>query len=270
MEKKGCLIVRCGECGHKYLDLEPREAELEALYSEDYFVNKNCDGGYGDYFAGERHLKINFRRRIRIIEKFQSGGALLDIGCGPGFFMESLSSNWTARGIDISGFACEAAAQRGNSVIRGLFDPAFFEPESFDAVTLWNMIEHFNDPLQSLKGIHGILKPGGVCGIYTCNADSLFARLCGRYWHLFIIPEHLHFFSKRTLQEMLRESGFEILFAHSEFLFFSLDYLVERVHKAFGRNPDRNKRPGFLKNILNRIVIPVNFFDTITVYARKI
>lgn len=269
IEKKGRLIVRCGDCGLKYLDLDPGEQELEALYSEDYFVNRDCDGGYGDYFAGEKHLKINFRRRIRILERFVSGGTLLDIGCGPGFFLESLSSNWNASGIDISAFACDAAARRHNPVSRGLFAPARFEPESFDAVTLWNMLEHFNDPLESLKGISSIMKPGGVCGIYTCNAESLFARLCGKYWHLFIIPEHLYYFSRRTLDRLLHEAGFEILYAHSEFLRFSLDYLVERVYKAFGKNPDRTRRPGVVKAILNGIVLPVNFFDTITVYARK-
>lgn len=269
LEKEGHTILHCRGCGLKYLDLVPGEQELEELYSQDYFVNVDSNHGYGDYFAGERHLKINFRKRAGIIEKYADGGDILDIGCGPGFFLEVLSDKWRGVGMELSAFAYGAAVERNNNVIHGLFDPARFEKESFDAVTLWNMLEHFNDPLEALMDINSIMKPGGVVGIYTCNVESLFARICGRYWHLFIIPEHLYYFSRHTLGRMLDEAGFEVLHSHSEYLYFSFDYLVERVFKAFGFMFDREKHLGFLKSILNRIVMPVNFFDTISIYARK-
>lgn len=262
-------IVRCPVCGLKYLDLEPNPDFFETLYAEDYFQNEDAAHGYGDYMAGEEHLKKTFAARMKRIETFRAGGgALLDIGCGPGFFLEVLPPEWAGRGVDVSAFACAIARSRGHDVAHGLFHARDFVPESFDAVTLWNAIEHVADPVQTLRHAHAILKPGGVIGIYTGNADSLFARITGRAWHLYLTPEHLTFFSRKTLGAMLARCGFEMLFCHSENLYFSGQYLLERAGKALGLWPHmkgRLRRGSFLE----RIIIPVNFLDTVTCYARK-
>lgn len=267
--KEGFDVVRCKPCGLTYLDTAPGEQEIEDFYSEEYFVSLGNTVGYTDYFACENYLKYNFERRHRIIERYCDGGALLDVGCGPGFYLEILSQRWSPHGIDVSPFACRAAREKGLNVIHGAFSASRFEPQFFNAVTMWNVFEHFSNPLDALHCANKVMKPDGVLAIYTNNVDSLSARLMGKYWHMYIIPDHLYYFSRNNVRSMLEHAGFEILKMHSETGFFAMDYLIEHFLKIFRIRVDRSRYPAALRALLNRVKIPINFFDTITVYARK-
>ena len=267
-EKQGHRILECGECGLQYLDLEPPPDFFENLYQRDYFINEQAAHGYWDYFAGEAYLKKNFRRRAAIMDRHSRGGRLLDIGCGPGYFLEVLGDKWRGQGVDVSEYICGVARERGHDVTQGVFSTELFEPESFDAVTLWNALEHFPDPATVLRDINTVLRPGGVVGIYTCDAGSLFARATGPRWHLYLIPEHLVFFSRGTLRRMMQQAGFDIVKMHSETLYFSAEYLVERAAKALGAGLPRTQ-PGRIRQFMRQLNLPVNFFDTISCYAVK-
>lgn len=267
--KEGFDVVRCKPCGLTYLDITPGEQEIEDFYSEEYFVSLDKVTGYTDYFACESYLKFNFERRHRIIEKYCDGGTILDVGCGPGFYLETLSKRWSPYGIDISPFASRVAREKGLNVVHGTFRASRFEPNFFNAVTLWNVFEHFSDPVDALRSANKVMKPDGVLAIYTNNVASLSARLMGKYWHMYMIPDHLYYFSRNNMRLMLERAGFEILKMHSETGFFALDYLIEHFLKIFGVRLDRNRYPSALRSWLNSVKIPVNLFDTITVYARK-
>ena len=269
MEKSGYRIVRCPGCDLAYLDHEPVSDELEKFYSKDYFVSLDRTTGYTDYFECENYLKLIFRRRLKIIEKYRDSGRLLDVGCGPGFFLEVLSDRWQPFGIDISEFAAATARSRGLNVIQGLFDASLFEKEFFDAVTMWNTLEHFTDPMKALLSANAVLKPGGVLAFYTNDIGGLFARMMGKYWHMLLVPDHLFFFTRASLTKMLEAAGFSVIKSGPETLFLSADYLLEHFLKIFGTKFDRKNLFGGVKPALNRIYLPINLFDTLTVYARK-
>jgi SAM-dependent methyltransferase len=89
---------------------------------------------------------------------------------------------------------------------------ARFADAAFDAVTLWDVIEHLPDPRQSLLEVARILRPGGVCSVVTPDVGSLAARVLGARWEeMQKMPEHIYFFDRSSLATLLRAAGFEPL-----------------------------------------------------------
>ncbi len=85
-------------------------------------------------------------------------------------------------------------------------EDADFEPESFDLVTLWNVIEHLDDPQGAIRHIHRILKPRGMVVLTTGDIESPLAKLQGRHWRMFMPPIHLSHFSPLTIRYLLESA----------------------------------------------------------------
>ncbi|MEO7336680.1 MAG: class I SAM-dependent methyltransferase [Caldimonas sp.] len=136
---------------------------------------------------------------------------VLDIGCG---FGESLgyhrARGCTAEGVEADRNIVRVAERHGLKVRVGLFDTHNYEANSFDVVTLDQVIEHVTLPSSLLKGIHRILVPGGTLVVSTPNADGWGAALFGRKWVHWHAPYHLHFFSRRSMAQLAQRTGFRI------------------------------------------------------------
>ena len=115
-----------------------------------------------------------------------------------------------------------------NNVTHGFFKDGLFPPETFDVVTMVDVIEHLSDPKEDLASIRKVLKPGGALYLVTPNIDSLSARvLGGNWWGL--RPAHIFYFSEQTLGRMLEEAGFTVVEARSFGRIFTLDYWLGRL-----------------------------------------
>jgi SAM-dependent methyltransferase len=126
---------------------------------------------------------------------------VLDIGCG---FGESLGYH-RARGCDVYGVEADENIRRiserfGYKVHVGLFDPNVYEANFFDFVTMSQVIEHVTKPLQALRGIAQVLKPGGVAILSTPNVDGWGAKAFGRRWINWHAPYHLQFFTPYSMR----------------------------------------------------------------------
>ena len=116
----GSKIVKCRVCGLVYINPRPGKHDLTALYDENYFSNtgyqQNDESqyfGYNEYISDEENIMRKFKRKIEQIERFVKPGALLDIGCACGFFMNlAHSRGWSVSGIEPSSFAADYARNR--------------------------------------------------------------------------------------------------------------------------------------------------------------
>jgi SAM-dependent methyltransferase len=86
-----------------------------------------------------------------------------------------------------------------------------FEPDSFDAVCMWDTIEHLPNPRDFLCAARRVLKRQGHLYLTTGDAGSLNARVRGRRWRQIHPPSHLQYFSRRTITELLRQCGFQVV-----------------------------------------------------------
>jgi SAM-dependent methyltransferase len=192
-----------------------REREPPA-YEEEYFEgDKLRAGGYGDYTAQAGWRLEKSARQVREMRERTglSRGRVLDIGSGYGFFRVALEqAGYEHEGLELSEFARSvAAASYGLSTEGGtLEEHSQGWQSSFDAVTLFDLIEHLEDPRRFLEQVAHVLRPGGVVGIKTPNIDCPEAEVFGAHYHS-LKREHLSFYSVRSLQADAEFAGFEPL-----------------------------------------------------------
>jgi len=262
--KAGAEIFRCGRCGLEFWNPAPG-FRAEDVYDAAYFSDASAGHGYDDYADLESVLRLNFARRLARIPKPERAGRLLDIGAAFGFAVsEARNAGWDATGIEIS----VAAARRAGAaspdrvlVANALQTP--FAAAAFDVVTLWDVLEHLSDPHAAIAEVARILRPGGRLVLTTGDVGSLAARFSGARWHLYTLPEHLFFFSRRSLRELLESHGLRLEFARAESSLYTAGYLVERLRKSLLGRP-RARAGGWPGAGLR---VPVNLFDIVTVQA---
>jgi 2-polyprenyl-3-methyl-5-hydroxy-6-metoxy-1,4-benzoquinol methylase len=257
-------LLSCGECGHRSLDARFTAEELGRLYTEHYPRSLYSLDNYrphGEVSPFKSWLdgagSFAFRRVPQNVR-------ILDIGCG---FGETLGYH-RARGCEV--YAVEAdenirrvAEKFGYNVLVGLFDSSQYKPEFFDYVTMDQVIEHMTDPLQTLRDINGILKPGGHLVIGAPNAEGWGGRLFGALWVSWHIPYHLNFFSRKSMELAAAGSGYDL---ESVETVTSSDYLhLQWNHLAFRPKPGEKSlfwvpRPGATRTrkLVLRILVMVH------------
>ena len=116
----------------------------------------------------------------------------------------------------------------------GVLSDAGLPGESFDAVTMWDVIEHLNDPFANLCEVWRVLKPGGLFALSTGDIGSLWARLCGGYWQLLTPPQHLFYFNRQSMEKVAERTGFEVQHFTYPGKMVSMEFLGFKLQEAFG------------------------------------
>lgn len=159
------------------------------------------------------YAPVRFRRELGLFRKYCAAGRVLDVGCSSGAFLFHLRTrcprDYEILGTDASGPALDHAALRGIPVLRGNFLRLEAAPKSFDAVTFWAVLEHVADPRAFLDQAHALLRERGLCFVLVPNFGSLATRLL-RERYRYIYPQHLNYFSRNTLEQLVRRR-FEVL-----------------------------------------------------------
>jgi SAM-dependent methyltransferase len=193
----------------------PTEEELEQFYSFETGYHQNLRDD-PDAIAYRFEMA---EERYGAIAGHAQPGRLLDVGATAGFFVHAAASHgWDAHGIELSDDTASIARERyGLDVTTGRLEQVGLPSESFDAVTLWDIIEHVLDPLDTMRRVAAALKPGGIVAISTPNIDGLYPRASYRigrlihHWPAVEPPAHLSQFSTRTLTDLLDRAGFDVV-----------------------------------------------------------
>ncbi|MCX7855697.1 MAG: class I SAM-dependent methyltransferase [Anaerolineae bacterium] len=199
--------IRCCACRTVYVDPMPSAAEAAAYYQHPAYFAGDEEAGYRDYAAMHKALAPHFRRRLRVLARwFPQRGCLLDVGCADGYFLEmAWADGWKVAGVEISEpMAKETADRLGVPVVTSLDDLS----ETYDAVTLWEVVEHFPDPVGELQQLVGFLRPGGVLMLSTPNAGHWQALREPEAWNAYRPPAHLVLFTAGSLKFALEKAGF--------------------------------------------------------------
>ena len=206
-------MVRCASCG--LIRQNPRLVweSLKEYYPEHYHAHVPL---VSEEKHGWRRLERRYGqwKRLKSIERFIKGGRLLEVGCGTGVFLEEVvrSGRWEAVGIEPGAKAAAYARKNlGIQVHQQVFSEVALEPDSFDVIVLWNVVEHFYHPIQDLRRAGDLLKPGGLLVFSLPNIEGLDARIFGKYWSGWELPRHLYLFPRQKLHEYLKQIGFEVL-----------------------------------------------------------
>ena len=259
----GYRIFSCLNCILIYTDFPPSRYFFDQYYSKNYFQAGGKKRSYSDYAAEEAALRITFRKRARRL-RLPAQGQVLDLGCAYGFFLMELPPSWRKFGLEVSRYAAKLA-QKNNpdaTIKNGTLKLASFPNPKFDLVTLWDVIEHLDQPKKTLELVYRLLKPGGKIALTTGDVDSVFAKLQGSHWHLYNPPQHLSFFSGRTLSGLLETIGYKNIRANHPAANYPLSYLLYKLKNLY-------RLPLSVPAFAQKIIVPVNLGDIMFIEADK-
>ncbi len=233
-------IVQCRRCGLAYVS--PRLAhDPRVQYEVDEYHEKShlATGrpGYTSYASDRPVLYPYFGRRAEEIARIKPAGRILEVGAARGYFLEQARRH----GLRPEGIEPSKACQRiirddlGLPVVAGSLEEAAVEPATYDAVALFQTIEHFDDPRGGLQKMAKWLKPGGLIMITTPNRGAWFARLAGKRWFEYKPREHLYYFDARTIARMLEAVGFERITVQRDPNRYPVGFLYERLQRYYPR-----------------------------------
>jgi 2-polyprenyl-3-methyl-5-hydroxy-6-metoxy-1,4-benzoquinol methylase len=194
-------LVKCRECSFVFMRAIPTLAELENHYST-----------YS--YGGEKFLSPVTVKSYNIIldefEKYRKNNRILDVGCGVGFFLEQAKNRgWDVYGTEYSNKAIEICREKGIDMKEGVLVSGNFDIADFDVITSFEVIEHINNPVDEIKEVKKLLRKGGLFYCTTPNFNSLLRFYLKETYDIINYPEHLSYYTGKTLSSLLQNAGFK-------------------------------------------------------------
>lgn len=200
-------IFACNNCSLRFTQDVPDAADIGDYYkSENYISHTNTSKGFiNKLYQSVRSKTMKQKAAIIINQTGKQKGALLDIGCGVGTFLQTMQQT----GWDVTGLEPDADARKNALELYGInakpADELFSLPEnSFDAITMWHVLEHVHALHEYIEQIKKLLKPGGKIIIAVPNYTSKDAQTYRQYWAAYDVPRHLYHFSPKAMQALMR------------------------------------------------------------------
>jgi len=208
--------MQCRECGYGWTYPPLEEAKIGEYYPSAYLGD--TARMIEEFQAGRLQKSRSWRKeteKARLIQKFVSGGRILDVGCADARFLLALNEQrWARTGVEFSEPTVQLVSRAFPQLclIPGDIYSERLAPGSFDVICFWHVLEHLPAPGRVLGRVRELLRPGGLVFISLPNLDSFQARLFRRFWYGFDdVPRHLHHFSPRSLQRILSAADLEFL-----------------------------------------------------------
>ncbi len=205
-------INKCTFCGQISTHPALSSTQIEEYYPDQYLLFTTAIEDEKNWFKRlDREHGVNLRCRAVISNSIiENRGRILDIGCATGVFLHGMQKlGWDSFGIEPSVRASEYAMSRFNlNIYTGYLEENQYEDSYFDAITLWDVFEHLPSPIETLRTINKILKPGGLLLITTPNIDSWSSLLFKKYWAGWECPRHYHVYSPVLLNDLFKKTGF--------------------------------------------------------------
>lgn len=220
--KRGYPIVRCDECALVFSNPQVDESVVLDEYREG-----GSNDLWVDVLTSPRQLELDrqkFGEILDELEPYRGDGRLLDVGTSIGLFLRlALDRGWSGTGTE---FGRRALAYARDELELDVSEQPVEELDGeYDVVTVLSVLEHVNEPRAFLRHVARLLKPGGAAYFIVPNVDSLACRVLHERAATFDGRNHLVYFSPRTLADLLRREGFEVVRARTRVA--SLDPVLE-------------------------------------------
>lgn len=232
-------VAQCKNCGVVFMNPRIPPAKIGLFYPHSYYTNemspvatsgqsfkramKDCviENYYG-YTLADTYSLLNrfigrllfpFTTRWAVTNKYitpVTNGRVLDTGCGNGHMLtEYKRLGWETFGNEVGASSAQLARQAGHQIFVGELVDAIYEDNFFDAITLWDALEHIHNPYETLQEIYRITKPGGKIYISVPNYGSWYASRFKDKWFMFTAPLHYYHYTDETLSYLIRRVGFK-------------------------------------------------------------
>lgn len=213
ISKEKFNLCLCTECGLKFTNPRPSAGEIGKYYESDEYISHSNKSTGLIPFLYQSVRNITLKGKLKLISSYQRGaGRILDYGCGTGEFLNTMKiSGWECLGLEPGEKASSAARNNyalqieAPSVLEGLPD------ESFDAITLWHVLEHVHNLHETLSLLVRKLKRSGTIFIAVPNAESWDATKYGSHWAAYDVPRHLYHFHSGSMGKLFAQHGLNLI-----------------------------------------------------------
>ena len=218
-------VVACRQCTMQYVNPRPRADLIIGSYADaedPTFVAQN-DGRIHTF---GKYLQALFK----VDPRPAAGRQYLDIGCAGGASLVAARTlGFDPVGVEPSRWMADFGRRTyGVKIHDGILQAGMFPPNSFDIVTMWDVLEHVPDPKSLLAVIHTILRPGGMFVVTYPDAGAWITRLLGDRWP-FWLSVHLLYYTRRTIRRQLEDAHFEVQAIKPYLQTLPFGYVLERA-----------------------------------------
>jgi 2-polyprenyl-3-methyl-5-hydroxy-6-metoxy-1,4-benzoquinol methylase len=201
--QKTFRVVKCRNCSHVFCAPLPKD-----LYKNYEDVIDH------EYLRHTKTRELSAEAVVKVIKQYKPTGKLLDVGCATGDFLDVAKHNgYSVEGLELSKWSYKIAQSRGFTIHRKTLKTLASVSRNvgkYDVITLWGVIEHFENPQKEMQYLNKLLKPGGYLILWTGNVEGLMSKLLGRKWWYWQ-GQHIQYFTEKSLTLLGTNNGFEHL-----------------------------------------------------------
>lgn len=208
------MLQQCGNCSFVFTQDIPSQDEIGPYYaSQNYISHSNTQKGLiNNLYHKVRKITLAGKRKMIIAETGKAKGNLLDVGCGTGAFLNEMKT----AGWDIKGLEPDETARNNAQELFGIHPLPSHElfqlnAGSYDAITMWHVLEHVHQLHEYIEQLKHLLKPGGKLLIAVPNYTSHDASHYQRFWAAYDVPRHLYHFSPESMRVLMEKHGLKVL-----------------------------------------------------------
>jgi 2-polyprenyl-3-methyl-5-hydroxy-6-metoxy-1,4-benzoquinol methylase len=190
------MVAECSDCRLAYQTPQPSMEACQAYM--------NMRWSSGDSYVSDTNEQVRrAQSQMRYVNRLcPQKGSLLDIGAGIGTFVRvAIDDGWKATGVERSTTAQKRALAENNVELLTKFPEA-----EYDIITLWDVVEHLQQPFEMFTSVKKLLRPNGYVIMETVNWESWLRLAMGDQWNLYLLDHHFYF-SPPSLEKVLMKCG---------------------------------------------------------------
>jgi 2-polyprenyl-3-methyl-5-hydroxy-6-metoxy-1,4-benzoquinol methylase len=207
---KSFVVMLCSNCTCMFTQDVPKQENIGKYYaSEDYISHSDTQKGFVNrLYHIIRKRTLHSKKALIKSEVKLKTGKILDIGCGTGAFLHTMQqAGWTATGLEPDEHARAKAAELYNIEAKPSDELFSMQYMTYDAITMWHVLEHVHQLHEYIAQLKNILSPTGNIFIAVPNYTSFDAQYYKEYWAAYDVPRHLYHFSPDSMKSLLSQHG---------------------------------------------------------------
>jgi SAM-dependent methyltransferase len=250
-------LHRCQNCSFLFTNPRPAIAEIGPYYQSDRYVSHtgSKDNLPFMYKVYDVVRDYSIKQKLKLIKAYHPQGKLMDLGCGLGYFLDGTikDNSFNAIGVDVSQEAIDFVKNKFGYNVFNESELDTFEPEYFDVITQWHVLEHVHLLNERMQQLYRLLKPNGTLFIAVPNSNSWDAKHYQEFWDGYDVPRHLYHFNQQSFSMLMQKHGFMV--KQTKPMIFDAPYISMRseVHKG--------NKLSFLRGALSGAASTLNAFS---------
>jgi len=213
VSKEEFVIWQCSNCSLRFTQDVPDETSIGRYYqSADYISHSNTSKGLiNRLYQKVRNYTLDQKADLIIGETVKQG-EILDLGSGIGAFLDTMSKKgWGICGIEPDEGARRQAKSLFNIELKDTNALQQLADDSFDAITLWHVLEHVHQLHPYIEQLKSLLKAKGKLFIAVPNYESLDSSIYKLFWAAYDVPRHLYHFNPKAVDKLMLQHGLKVI-----------------------------------------------------------